>query len=214
MKFKHIIWDYNGTLLNDVELCVTIINEMLEARKLKTMTVEDYRRQFDFPVKDYYRRIGFDFKKESFEKVGTEFIIQYDKRSCTTELQSGVYELIKEISEAGIKQSVLSARKKEQLDEELEKFGIRNYFEYVFGLNDHYAGGKSEIGKQLLEKINLPLDKIVLIGDTTHDCEVADVLNIKAVAVTYGHHPSGKFKHAECKILNSVSEVRKSILYP
>ena len=54
MNYKHIIWDYNGTLLNDVKLCVTIINEMLKARNLPVMSIERYRKLFDFPVKDYY----------------------------------------------------------------------------------------------------------------------------------------------------------------
>ncbi len=212
MKYKHIIWDYNGTLLNDVELCVSIINEMLRARNLPAMTVEKYRELFDFPVKDYYERAGFIFEKESFEKVGTEFIIKYDKRSHTTELQQGAAELIKEISETGIKQSVLSARKKEQLYEELEKFDIRKYFEYVYGLDNHYAGGKTEIGKELIKKINLPPEEIILIGDTTHDCDVANTLGIKVLAVSYGHHPANKFERCKIDVLKSVDEIRKFII--
>jgi len=212
MKYKHIIWDYNGTLLNDVILCVTIINEMLKTRNLATMSVEKYRELFDFPVKNYYERAGFIFKKESFEKVGTEFIIQYDKRSHTTELQPGAADLIKEISDAEIKQSVLSARKKDQLNKELEKFGIRKYFDYIYGLDDHYAGGKTEIGKDLLKKINLPSEQILLIGDTTHDCDVANTLGIQALAVSYGHHPAEKFKGCNIEVLKSVKEIRKYIL--
>ncbi len=211
MKYKHIIWDYNGTLLNDVELCVDIINELLEARNLKKVSVDEYKQLFDFPVKDYYERIGFDFHKESFEKVGTEFIIQYDKRSNTTKLQTGVYELIQSISDTGIKQSILSARKKEQLDEELTKFGILNFFEYVFGLNDHYAGGKTDIGKQLIKKIGLPPEQILLIGDTTHDCEVAKTLGINTLAVTYGHHPKEKFEPYKVEVKNNVQEVQAFI---
>ena len=212
MKYKHIIWDYNGTLLNDVGLCVEIINEMLAARNISTITLEKYRELFDFPVKDYYERAGFVFENESFEKIGTEFIIQYDKRSQATKLQSGAFELIKDIANSGIKQSILSARKKEQLDEELEKFGIRNYFEYVFGLNNHYAGGKTEIGKELLKNIALPSDEIILIGDTTHDCDVANTLGINKLAVSYGHHPADKFNSCNIDVLGSVSEVREFIL--
>lgn len=212
MNYKHIIWDYNGTLLNDVKLCVTIINEMLKARNLPVMSIERYRKLFDFPVKDYYERAGFNFEKESFEKVGTEFIIQYDKRSQTTELQPRAFELINDISETGIKQSILSARKKEQLDEELKKFGIFNQFEYIFGLDNHYAGGKTEIGRELIKNIDLPLDEIILIGDTTHDCDVANSLGINTIAVSYGHHHSEKFKHCEIDILNSVKELKEFIL--
>jgi len=212
MNCKHIIWDYNGTLLNDVVLCVTIINEMLEARNLPTMSVEKYREMFDFPVKDYYERIGFDFKEESFEKVGTEFIVQYDLRSKITDLHDAIPDLLKDIQAAGIRQSVLSARKKEQLDEELKKFGIEKYFDYVFGLDDHYAGGKTEIGKQLIDKINVPLDEIILIGDTTHDCDVANSLGIKTLAVSYGHHPAEKFSNYNIEVLNSVEEIKSFLL--
>jgi len=211
MKYKHIIWDYNGTLLNDVELCVEIINELLAARNLKTMTVEKYRQQFDFPVKDYYERIGFNFGEESFEKIGTEFIIQYDKRSNTTKLHKGAYDILKEISEAGIQQSILSARKKEQLDEELKKFGIFNFFDFVFGLDDHYAGGKTEIGKELLRKINLSANEILLIGDTTHDCETANILGTEVLAVSYGHHPKEKLSSCSQFIPKNIEEIRRHI---
>ncbi|MCF6183149.1 MAG: HAD hydrolase-like protein [Bacteroidales bacterium] len=211
MKYKHIIWDYNGTLLDDVGLCTEIINEMLKARNLPEMTVDTYRKLFDFPVKNYYERIGFNFADESFEKVGTEFIIQYDLRSKNTKLHDGIPELLKGINEAEIKQSILSARKKEQLDEELEKFGISYYFENIFGLNDHYAGGKTEIGRQLIEKIGLTSDEILLIGDTTHDCDVAKTLDIKALAVSYGHHPKEKFKRCNIEVRDTIKEVREFI---
>ena len=51
-----IIWDWNGTLLNDIELCVLTINELLERRNLTLLSVEDYREVFSFPVKNYYQK--------------------------------------------------------------------------------------------------------------------------------------------------------------
>ncbi|NPA67199.1 MAG: HAD family hydrolase [Chlorobi bacterium] len=211
MKYKHIIWDYNGTLLDDVELCTEIINEMLAKRNLPTMSIEKYRELFDFPVKEYYKRAGFNFEKESFEKTGTEFIEQYDKRSYKTKLYDGIFELIQKISESGIRQSILSARKKEQLHEELKKFEIFKFFDYVFGLNDHYAGGKTETGKQLLKKINLPRKKILMIGDTVHDCETAKILGIDILPVAYGHHPKQKLLNYKTYIPENVKEIRDFI---
>ena len=72
--YKHIIWDWNGTLLDDAWLCVDIMDSMLKERSLGTLTLDRYQRLFEFPVIDYYRKLGFDFTKESFEKTGTEFI--------------------------------------------------------------------------------------------------------------------------------------------
>ena len=62
---KSIIWDWNGTLLNDAELALFSINVMLKKRLLPTLSLPEYKQVFNFPVKDYYLRIGFDFEKES-----------------------------------------------------------------------------------------------------------------------------------------------------
>ena len=79
MKYKHIIWDWNGTLLDDTWLCVEGINDSLKKRSLQTITKEIYRKVFSFPVEDYYKRLGFDFKKEPFEVAGDEFVAYYAK---------------------------------------------------------------------------------------------------------------------------------------
>ena len=61
---KAIIWDYNGTLLNDLSIGVECINRMLTKRELPLLTTESYREVFTFPVKKYYELVGFDFNKD------------------------------------------------------------------------------------------------------------------------------------------------------
>ena len=73
MKYKHIIWDWNGTLLNDLTLCVDLLNVSLEKRKLPEMTEEKYKKKFLFPIKTFYESIGFDFSKEDFTIANDEF---------------------------------------------------------------------------------------------------------------------------------------------
>ena len=63
MKYKHIIWDYNGTILDDTQLVLDILNIMLEEKRLKTCTMDEYREVFDFPIIDYYINVGFDLEK-------------------------------------------------------------------------------------------------------------------------------------------------------
>ena len=60
MKFETILWDLNGTLLNDLHVAVSIINRMLKQRDLKQLSIEQYLEVFTFPVSDYYEQIGFD----------------------------------------------------------------------------------------------------------------------------------------------------------
>ncbi|MCK4288095.1 MAG: HAD hydrolase-like protein, partial [Bacteroidales bacterium] len=61
---KTIIWDWNGTLLNDIDICINSINILLEHRNIENLTKEIYKEIFTFPVKDYYSKAGFDFTKE------------------------------------------------------------------------------------------------------------------------------------------------------
>ena len=84
-KYKHIIWDWNGTIFNDAGLSLELTNGLLSKRKLPVLTLEEYRNVFTFPVKDYYSLAGFDFTKESFEKVGREWMDEYEKRKWFNE---------------------------------------------------------------------------------------------------------------------------------
>ena len=72
---KTILWDYNGTIINDMELCLNVEKFMLRERGMfAEYTMEDYRDLFCFPVKDYYLKIGYTFENETYEEVSREEI--------------------------------------------------------------------------------------------------------------------------------------------
>jgi len=84
-KYRHVIWDWNGTLLDDARLCVEIVNEMLCARGKQAITHGRYMEELVFPVKHFYERIGFDFSVEPFESLARDYIGRYEQRcrKCT-----------------------------------------------------------------------------------------------------------------------------------
>ena len=66
-NYDLVIWDWNGTLLDDTELCYRIANEMRIERGMTPMLgIEEYREFFTFPVIDYYKRMGYTFDTEPF----------------------------------------------------------------------------------------------------------------------------------------------------
>ena len=86
-KYSHIIWDWNGTLLDDVGACVRAINQMLGSRGLPLLkSVAAYRAVFGFPIEDYYRRVGFDFDKEPFADLSDEYIPIYYRLAAQAHL--------------------------------------------------------------------------------------------------------------------------------
>ena len=119
--YRHLIWDWNGTLLDDAWLCRKIMNGQLRRRGLPILSQEKYEEIFDFPVEKYYRAVGFDWSRESFQDAGTEFIVEYEKRKTECSLQSGARELLGKIAEGGWSQAVLSAYSHQTLEEFLRQ---------------------------------------------------------------------------------------------
>ncbi len=208
-NYKHIIWDWNGTLFNDVELCVDIINNLLTKKGLNKLTLKDYKDKFTFPIKDYYRNIGFDFKKYTFENLGNEWIEEYEFRKYEAYLFNNTTKVLKYFSNNFIAQSILSAYSQNTLIATIEYFNLQNYFTYIIGLNHVYATSKIEIGKELLEKMKENSREVLLIGDTAHDYEVANDLNIDCVLIANGHQSKKKLINLGIPVLDEISEIIK-----
>ncbi len=191
---KLIIWDWNGTLLNDVDACVESMNIMLEKRAINKITTDYYKSIFTFPVKKYYKELGFDFEKESFEKLSIEYIGLYKKNSKNSPLQPGVVELLEYFKSKNNKQVILSASEQVALENQVKQRNILDYFDSLIGLDNIHAKGKINNAKDFIENSTDFYDQIVLIGDTMHDLEVAKEINAKCFLVTNGHQQISKEK--------------------
>ena len=210
-KYAHIIWDWNGTLLNDAWLCVEVMNRMLAERDLPPLSLNKYRMIFDFPVKDYYHKLGFDFNSEPFESVGMEFMIMYNLRQNECSLYNEVPEILETLKERGYKQYILSAREENELRLETDRLGVAKYFDQVTGLKDHFAHGKSEIGITFLSSLNVPASEIIFIGDTQHDAEVAAEMGIDCILIPNGHHSEERILDCGIPVVYSLAELLENL---
>ncbi len=200
-EYNHIIWDWNGTLLNDVKLCASIMNKLLERESLPGITVAKYRDIFTFPVIEYYKHAGHTFEKNSFEVLGKVFMEEYEIRKMECNLFPDVREVLNEIKNKNINQYLLSAYKQDLLDKTVKYFELNEYFKEIIGLDNIYAGSKIHLGEELISIINSngEKEKILLIGDTQHDLEVAQAINVDCILISAGHQSE--------KILSGLSGV-------
>ncbi|MCZ7610949.1 MAG: HAD family hydrolase [Ignavibacterium sp.] len=208
-KYKHIIWDWNGTLLNDVDYSKNIINSILSDNDLPKLSLQKYREIFTFPIEDYYIAAGLDFSKTSFEILGRNFIDEYESKKLTCNLYDNAVNVLSLIHKEGITQSVLSAYLHENLVKILDHYGLTKYFDYVNGLDNIYAGSKVNIGLKLIEKINLPGDEILFIGDTLHDAEVANAMGVDCVLIANGHQVKEKLILKHDKVFKDLNDLKK-----
>ncbi len=207
-KYKHIIWDWNGTILNDLDMCINIINELLIEYKLPSITTEKYKDIFTIPVENYYKAIGFDFSKKSFEIVGKEWMDEYEKRKYNdSDINPAVKILIERIHNNGQSQSILSAYKQNTLEELVEHYRLTNYFDFLVGASDIYANGKVEQGKKLMKNLGLSRGESLLIGDTVHDFEVAEEIGADCLLTAEGHQSYNRLSKTGCELVRSLTEL-------
>ena len=62
---KHIFFDFNGTIINDLDLCLDLLNQILTKQNKRNLSMEEYKNVFTFPIRDYYIAAGVDFNLES-----------------------------------------------------------------------------------------------------------------------------------------------------
>ncbi len=205
--FKTIFWDWNGTLLNDVQECIDIINLSLKKRSLKQLVLADYLEKFEFPIKKYYENIGFDFSRESYEAAGLEYINAYDSRMFECRLHDGVAAALATFRQKGVRQFILSALYDEALQRCIKHFQLESFFDKVRGLSDSYAHSKIELGQHLISETGCSKDTAVMVGDTVHDFETASAMGIPCVLIAAGHNSKKRLQACGVPVFNSLAEL-------
>ena len=192
-QYTHLIWDFNGTLLNDVAYDVRVTNRLLQKHGLPLLENEDaYRAVFGFPVIDYYRRLGFDFNKIPFSVLADEWMSDYNAQKEQAPLYEGVKELLLAVRAAKIPQILLSATQREMLLEQLQILGIAGLFDEVIGAGNHHAYGKADLAREW--KNRNPKALPLMIGDTDHDAESAAAMGGDILLLTCGHQSLATLK--------------------
>lgn len=205
-KYKNVVWDWNGTLLDDVKTGVNTLNCMLEKRGLPTLSLATYRNVFGFPVEDFYRKVGFDFQRENLHEISIDFVNTYDLFAKGICLNPGVADTLRQIQQLGIKQYILSALREDLLKQMVVDFHIQHYFYQVCGSDNIYAAGKVERGKRMVEKYLICPAETLMIGDTIHDAEVAKALGFDVLLYTGGHNSSDRLAQT-AEIITQMNQI-------
>ena len=204
---KHIIFDWNGTLVDDAWVFVDVLNQILFTRNLNKITLKQYRDSFCFPIKSFYKKLGVDVSEKSFKIVEKEFVEEYKKRMYKPALFNNVLMDIKKLNNHGFTLSILSASNSTLLNGLVKYYSLLPFFDNVVGVNNYGANGKIECGKYLINKLNLDVDQIMMIGDTDYDYDVSLELGLDCVLKKNGHQSINRLKNRTQNIIDSIDEL-------
>lgn len=203
---ENIFFDFNGTLVDDVDLTLAIENEMMEKEGIRTLSKEQYLDMFCFPIRKYYHDVGYN--DDHFDELCVYFFDQYEKRWRTeSALFPDVLETLKRIKKLGYKIYCLSASEIGYLTKELKYFGIYDYFDGVCGAQDNEAKGKIEYGKDFVRLHNIDPKKTVMFGDTEHDYETSLALGFTSYLFSNGHNSLKVLKKLNAPICSNYKEI-------
>lgn len=211
MEYTHCIWDFNGTVLDDIDAGVGAVNALLAQRGLPVLeNREAYRRVFGFPVRAYYEKLGFDFSREPYEVVAPLWVAEYQKRVGNSGLFDDVRETIERFRERGIHQILLSATERSMLRGQTDDLGISACFDEILGLDTIHAYSKCELAAQW--RRDNPKAVAFFMGDTDHDAEAATAAGADCFLIAGGHQSLAKLKATGAPVFYSRREVCDHIL--
>lgn len=203
MKYKYIIWDWNGTIMDDVHVALDAVNVMLGQWGRSHISLEEYRRAMDTPILRFYEQF-FDMEETSFDWIAREFHGYYKEHFDEIPLHQGVEDKLKYFQKNNICQIVLSSSSQKIIQEYAEAYGIQSYFQDILGADDLLAASKVERAIKYFEEKKIPLEQAVLIGDAVHDYEVAKELGIDCILLACGHQDSESLEACGCRVYDNL----------
>ena len=212
MKSKNIIWDWNGTIIDDAWVFVEIMNGLLKQNALSSITIDDYKKKFCFPIQDYWRSLGFSFTEKEFGILNNKFIKEYQKKMFLPKIHRGVYGLCSELQKNNFNQFVLSASESSLLKKSVVFYGVNKFFSAVWGVNNLNAAGKCNLGISLCEKHKLDVNQTLVVGDTEYDCAVARALGCRVILISHGHINHERLLKTGVPVVASIVELERLLL--
>ena len=210
----HIVWDWNGTLLDDVDAGIGALNRMLADRGLPAITRDFYRARFRFPVRPLYFEIGMDPDRE-WDRICVEFH-DYLARE-PQHIRPDALAALAYVRAKGARQSLLSACRQDLLLRDTAREGVQAYLDEIYGVDNLEGATKLSRGRELVAKIrdagpDAVAAGLVFIGDTLHDAEVASALGGRVVLVDGGHQHADRLRAAGHAVAPSLLDAVKSVL--
>ena len=202
-----LIWDFNGTILDDGLLLVETNNKLNRDRGIPEISYAYYRDYFDHPPRPFYEGMGYDFSKENYDEVSREFLDLYEEKQQSAPLMPHVLDCLRWAAERHIPQIILSAHQQSLLEAQLQRLGIAHYFAHVSGESSHVIGGKIDRARALAQSGAFDFSKAFLIGDTTHDYDSAKAMGCSCVLYSGGHQSLSRLQQADAPVIASLEEL-------
>jgi phosphoglycolate phosphatase-like HAD superfamily hydrolase/8-oxo-dGTP pyrophosphatase MutT (NUDIX family) len=194
--FKNLIFDWSGTLVDDMSPVIEATNVVLGKYGIAPYDREGFRRSFRLPYHEFYEEL---LPGVALTELEAHFRPAFDGATSLVTVLPHAREKLEWAKQRGMRLFVLTSMDPTAFARQLNEFEMKDFFEETYsGVID-----KRELIAHILEKHSLHKDETAFIGDMTHDIETARHGGISSIAVLTGYH------HAEV-----LAAVRPDITVP
>ncbi len=212
-KYKYIIWDWNGTILDDLQLNFEVENTLLSRRGRRLIRdIDEYHEKFQFPIIKFYESLDFDLENERFEDIAREYVLEFDERFYELETFTDAESAIRDFKFKGIEQVILSQTEQRWLEKQVAFHEMDYLFTELLGARDIYVKGKVGIALEWITKNNIDTSQVLMVGDTLHDFEVAETIGCDCILIARGHQSKERLLETGAPVLDSIEELRRMVI--
>lgn len=209
MKYSCVIWDWNGTLADDVAVSLQAVNDSLKTRNMAPIDLETYHSYIDTPIIRFYEHL-FDLNQVPMETLSREFHAGYE--AYFTGLQKGAEGLLKMLRDQKVLQVLLSSSNQQVILRDTEKLGAAGYFDAILGAEDYTAGSKVQRGIEFISRQPFPPEAAVMIGDSLHDFETARAMKTDCILFSGGHQAKKDLLTAGVPVVDDFEALKMLLL--
>ncbi len=182
--YKHIIFDFDGTLVDSTNIMMKILNDLAQKYNFKKLSENDYKQLNSLPIKERFKVLGIPFYRLLFlKKVSEEIRETYKNYLYSIKFFSEVQELLLQLKELGFSLSIISSNSIDNISQFLKQKNI-HLFDSIHSSEGIF--GKSRTLKKFLKNNNLNHKEIIYVGDEFRDILSCKKSNIDIISVTWG----------------------------
>ncbi len=203
----HIVWDWNGTLLHDIDAVIEATNASFAEIGLPPLSLERYRELYRVPVPRFYERLmGRLPTPDEWAVMDGAFHRHYWALASSCALAEGAAELLTGRQGEGHTQSLCSLAPHDRLVPIVTAHGIADRFLRVDGATGPSGGGKAEqLARHLAALDGVDPRRTVVIGDAVDDATAAAHAGVHAVLYTGGSHSRTSLEAAGVPVADSLA---------
>ncbi len=188
-RYDLIVFDWDGTLFDSTALIVRAIQAACRDLGAPVPSDQQAAHVIGLGLQDALQRAVPDLPAERYPELGQRYRQHYFARQAQVTLFAGVPELLTRLRERNHWLAVATGKSRQGLDEALRLSGLDRVFDATRTADETRSKPHPQMLQELMREFGADPERTLMIGDTTHDLQLAANAGTDAVAVAYGAHP-------------------------